>query len=79
MANYSISANVFYLFAMSSQGKTQGEEKRKKKKKKRKKKKKTFKPRARNNNHTGLPTLSHARTCVAVRAKNKNKKYKKEE
>ncbi len=34
MANYSISANVFCLFAMSSQGKTQREEKRKKKKKK---------------------------------------------
>ncbi len=31
MANYSISANVFCLFAMSSQGKTQREEKRKKK------------------------------------------------
>jgi len=30
MANYSISANVFCLFAMSSQGKTQREEKRKK-------------------------------------------------
>ena len=31
MANYSISANIFCLFAMSSQGKTQREEKRKKK------------------------------------------------
>ena len=31
MANYSISANVICLFAMSSQGKTQREEKRKKK------------------------------------------------
>ena len=33
MANYSISANIFCLFAMSSQGKTQREEKRKKRKK----------------------------------------------
>ena len=31
MANYSISANVFCLFVMSSQGKTQREEKRRKK------------------------------------------------
>ena len=43
MTNYSISANVFCLFAMSSQGKTQREEREKKK---------TFKPRARNDNHT---------------------------
>ena len=48
MANYSISANVFCLFAMSSQGKTQREEKRKKKKEKKRawpylQNKKTFK------------------------------------
>ena len=36
-----------------------------------KKQKKTFKPRARNNNHTGRCSLSRGRTC---KPKNKNKK-----
>ncbi len=36
MANYSISANVFCLFAMSSQGKTQREEKRREEKREKK-------------------------------------------
>ena len=83
MANYSISANVFCLFAMSLQGKTQREEKRKKNNKKKLSnnhtgrsfaQKKTFKPRARNNNHTGRSfalacPYVRGRTCVAVRAK----------
>ena len=44
MANYSISDNVFGLFAMSSQGKTQREEKRREEKKReeRRGKKKTY-------------------------------------